>query len=291
MTSVVMKVFEYTFLDRIFPILQGNGHPALTQTAYRKHISCQDAIFATQEAIVHTLQEGRVAYLFLYDLEKAFDSVEHSILLQSLYQASINGKAWRLIKVCYGNLTVVVKSASSLSHPFPVTRGVQQGSVLSPNTFFLIVMDKLLNQLRECSAGTSVHGLYLGGAAHVDDIRVLASSASIAEEQGLMISDFASQNGLHLNNEKTEVVKISKSNNDKSELLHLPGHAVETIPQAVCLGYLWSDNLSARRGVRSNISKARRQFFALGSSGCFLGFSNPLSAGEVVETCVIPTLL
>ena len=155
MTSVVMKVFEYTFLDRIFPILQGNGHPALTQTAYQKHISCQDAIFATQEAIVHTLQEGRVAYLSLYDLEKAFDSVEHSILLQSLYQAGINGKAWRLIKACYGNLTAVVKSGSSLSHPFPVACGVQQGSVLSP-IFFLIVMDKLLNQLRECSADTSV---------------------------------------------------------------------------------------------------------------------------------------
>ena len=62
-----------------------------------------------------------------------------------------------------------------------------------------------------------------------------------------MISDFASQNGLHLNSEKTEVVKIFKSNNDKGELLHLPGHAVETIPQAVCLGYLCSGNLSARR--------------------------------------------
>jgi len=68
-------------------------------------------------------------------------------------------------------------------------------------------------------------------------------------------------------------------------------HAVKTIPQTVCLGYSWSDNLSARQGVRSNIIKARRQFIALGSSGCFLGFSNPLSAREVVETCVIPTLL
>ena len=188
---------------------------------------------------MHTLQEGRVAYLSLYDREKAFDSVEHSILLQSLYQASINGKAWRLIKACYGNLTPVVKSGSSLSHPFPVTRGVQQGSVVSP-TFFLIVMDKLLNQLRECSAGTSVHDPYLRG-----------------------------------------------------ELPHLHGHAVETIPQAVymCLGYSWSDNLSARRRVQSNISKARRQFFDLSSSGCFLDFSSPLSAREVVETCVIPTLL
>ena len=57
----------------------------------------------------------------------------------------------------------------------------------------------------------------------------------------------------------------------------------KTIPQAVCLGYLWSHNLSAREGVKSNINKARRQFFALGSSGCFLGHSNPLSAREVIE--------
>ena len=37
--------------------------------------------------------------------------------------------------------------------------------------------------------------------------------------------------------------------------------------------------------------RARRQFFALGSAGGFLGHSNPLSAREVFETCVIPTLL
>ena len=68
-------------------------------------------------------------------------------------------------------------------------------------------------------------------------------------------------------------------------------HTIETVPQAVCLGYLWSHNLSARQGVKSNINKARRQFFVLGSSGGFLGHSNPLSAREVVETCVFPTLL
>ena len=68
-------------------------------------------------------------------------------------------------------------------------------------------------------------------------------------------------------------------------------HTIETVPQAVCLAYLWSHNLSARQGVKSNINKARRQFFVLGSSGGFLGHSNPLSAREVVETWVFPTLL
>ena len=69
-------------------------------------------------------------------------------------------------------LTAVVKSRPNLSDPFPITRGVQQGSVLSP-TFFLIVMDKLLSQLKETSSGTSLCGLYLGGAAHADDVAPL----------------------------------------------------------------------------------------------------------------------
>ena len=201
-TSVLMKVFEYTILNRLLPALQKFGHPSLTQTAYQKHISCQDAIFATQEAIQHNL---RVSYLSLYDLEKAFDSVEHCILLQSLFEAGINGKVWRLIKACYSNLTAVVKSGSTLSARFAVTRGVQQGPVLSP-TFFLIVMDKLLQQLKATSAGLSICGLYLGGAAHADDVRAIASSASVTEEQGQIIHDFAVENGLKLNSEKTEIV-------------------------------------------------------------------------------------
>ena len=54
-TSVLMKVFEYTLLNRMLSVLQEHGHSSLTQTPYQKHISCQDAIFATQEAIQHNV--------------------------------------------------------------------------------------------------------------------------------------------------------------------------------------------------------------------------------------------
>ena len=289
-TSVLTKVFEYTLLNRLLPVLQESSHPALTQTAYQKGISCQDAIFATQEAIQYNLNDGRVSYLSLYDLEKAFDSVEHSVLLKSLFEAGINGKAWRLIKACYSNLSAVVKSGSALSSPFKVSRGVQQGSVLSP-TFFVIVMDKLLQQLKETSAGLSICGLYLGGAAHADDVRAITSSASGAEKQGQIIHDFATENSLRLNSGKTEIVRISQSKSRETQQLKVLNFTIETVPHATCLGYMWSHNLSARKGVESNINRARRQFFALGSAGGFLGHSNPLSAREVFETCVIPTLL
>ena len=64
-------------------------------------------------------------------------------------------------------------------------------------------MDKLLQQLKATSAGLSICGLYLGGAAHADDVRAIAS---VTEEQGQIIHDFAVENGLKLNSEKTEIV-------------------------------------------------------------------------------------
>ena len=153
--------------------------------------------------------------LSLYDLEKAFDLIEQAILLCSLFKAGVNGKSWRLIRTWYGNLSAVVRSGSTISPAIPILRGVQQGSVLSP-IFFLVIMDDLLHQLSQSSCGASICRLYLSGAAHADDVRAIASSTSAAETQGAIISDFFLTHGLHLNSEKTEVVKISKL--ERSEL-------------------------------------------------------------------------
>ena len=274
------------------PVLQENGHPALAQTAYTKNISCQDAIFVSLEAIRSILRDRSSAYLSLYDLEKAFDSVEHPILLRSLFHAGVNGRSWRLVRAWYSNLSAVVRTGRTTSTSIPILRGVQQGSVLSP-TFFLVIMDELLLRLSEKDCGASICHLYLGGAAHADDVRAIASSTSIAEAQGVIISDFSSEHGLRLNRDKTEIVKVSNSTNSRSipEHLSLFDSNIPTLPQAKCLGFLWSNTLSAKPGIEHNINKARKQFFALGSSGCFLGYSNPLSAREIVESCVIPVLL
>lgn len=69
--------------DRTYPTLQGNDQTALTQTAYKKDHVMPECNYITQEAIQNNLQDGRASFLSLYDLEKAFDSLEHCILFQS----------------------------------------------------------------------------------------------------------------------------------------------------------------------------------------------------------------
>ena len=52
LTSVIAKMLEYALLERIKPVITDSGHPHFLQSAYQQGISCQDAIFATQEALL-----------------------------------------------------------------------------------------------------------------------------------------------------------------------------------------------------------------------------------------------
>ena len=77
------------------------GLPHPNQSAYRKRVSCADAIFASQEVISRYLKEGSRMYMCLYDLQKAFDSVEFPVLLKRLFDAGVNSKTWRILRSWY----------------------------------------------------------------------------------------------------------------------------------------------------------------------------------------------
>ena len=95
-----------------------------------------------------------------------------------------------------------------LSEPYPIQRGVKQGSVLPP-AHFLLLMDPLLRVLEQSGLGLSVNSFYVGGFLHADDIRTLATSTGSVEVQVTMVKDFAAHNFLKLNVQKCEIVMFS----------------------------------------------------------------------------------
>ena len=82
---MITKLFEIVLLQRLTPLLEEVGFPDFSQTAYQKGISCSDAIFATQEALLTHARDNGKPFLCFYDVEKAFDSVELPILLKELW--------------------------------------------------------------------------------------------------------------------------------------------------------------------------------------------------------------
>ena len=107
-TSMVAKVLEFLLLQRLELVFLEAGLPYINQSAYRRSVSCEDAVFATQEIVAKYLREGSRVYMCLYDLQKAFDSVEYPVLLEKLYDVGVNGKMWRLLNSC-GMREVLVK--------------------------------------------------------------------------------------------------------------------------------------------------------------------------------------
>ena len=108
LSSVICKLLEIILLQCLSPLKEA-GVPDFAQTAYQKGLSCTDAIFATQEALLTHIRDGGKPFLCFYDIEKAFDSVEIPILLKQLYSIGINGKLWRLLKHWYSTSSARVK--------------------------------------------------------------------------------------------------------------------------------------------------------------------------------------
>ena len=212
LTSMVAKVLEFLFLERLQLVFMETGLPHVNQSAYRKAVSCADAIFATQEIIARYLRGGSRVYMRLYDLQKAFDSVEYPVLLQKLYDVGVNGKMWRLLKNWYEGGSCRVKVDGMVSGRFVVERGVKQGSVLSPS-LFLLVMDPLLRQLQASGLGLSVNRYYAGGYLYSDDIRTLATSEESLQWQVALVKAFADKNFFRLNPSKCEIVMFSRDQN------------------------------------------------------------------------------
>lgn len=96
--SVLANVLELLILKRHNTVLLEAGVPRVNQTAYRRPVGCTDAIFATQETIAKHVREGSAVHMCLYDLQKAFDSVEFPVLLDQLFSIGVNGKTRRIIK-------------------------------------------------------------------------------------------------------------------------------------------------------------------------------------------------
>ena len=167
LTSILAKVLEFLIVERLQSFLLEAGLPHINQSAYQRGVSCAQAIFATQETIAQYMHGGSKVYMCLYDLEKAFDSVEFSVLLHQLFTIGINGKLWRLLRDWYSGMSCSVRLDGCKPEDFGVMRGIRQGSVLSP-LLFHIVIDPLLQQLERSALGPSINNLYAGGYLHAD---------------------------------------------------------------------------------------------------------------------------
>ena len=136
--SFISTFFEKVVLQQLVGYLNHSNHHCTSQSAYRSHHCTETLLPKTANDILLGLDKRHVSLLTQLDLSSAFDTIDHSILLNRLdylHGISVTCLSWFLSYLSNRRQSVAI--ANRISSTKELHHGVLQDSVLGPILFVL----------------------------------------------------------------------------------------------------------------------------------------------------------
>src|ERR1700729_2184789 len=209
--SHVGKMFAKILEQRIRPIVEPLLSPE--QLGFRKGRGCTDAIFALRQISEKTIEHKQQMNIAFVDQEKAFDRVSREILWGILENYGVKGPLLDCVRAIYRESKSAVRTRAGLTNWFPITTGVRQGCVLS-QILFIIYMDSITKVDRIPPDDDQL--VSLNELLFADDQCLLHSQSEQLQDHINLLHNSCIQHNMKINIEKTEVMNISRENNEIS---------------------------------------------------------------------------
>ena len=223
------------------------------QFGSRPFHSCETLLLSLTDEWLEAIDKGQLTGLLLVDFRKAFDLVNHDILLGKLQSYGIKGLMHDVLTSYMTNRLQMVSVGSLSSKTLPMVSGIPQGSCLGP-LLFLIYVNDIPSAITSCEAHL-----------YVDDTTLTSTSSDLSyindalQEGANILTKWADQNKMVIHPKKTKCMIIGSQRKLSSltDTLHLSVYD-SNISKSECeklLGVYIDSTLSWDENISKTIKK------------------------------------
>ena len=252
--SNVSKILEKLMYKRIYVFLEQNNSFYPYQFGFRHNHSTNSALIEITEQIRKACDKGSFACGVYLDFKKAFDTVNHHILLKKLEHYGIRGITNDWLCSFLTNRKQYTSVDGNDSTTQEITHGVPQGSVLGPLLFIIFI-----NDLNISVKSSKVHHF-------ADDTNLLLIGKSLKKINSLINHDLAllvqwlRANKISLNTSKTEIVIFRPKHKliTKNLNFRVSGEKIKPSSTVKYLGVILQEHLEWQKHINTLAVKLNR---------------------------------
>lgn len=264
--SNIAKIFEKIIHIRIIDFISQSKIMSKNQFGFRKNIGTKDALSLITKTIYENLDQSKPIAITFLDLAKAFDTVNHQILLDKLYAYGIRGKAHKLIKSYLSNRKQKVRIGTHVSNFENINTGVPQGTILGPLLFILYVNDLLINMPENSIL------------SYADDTAIIANGKTWTEVETKMndylddVSTWLKLNKLTLNIQKTAYITFGCYSDSLPQQIEIKidSENLNRVRETKYLGIIFDENVKWNKHIEYLISKTKYLIFIFSKITTFM---------------------
>jgi hypothetical protein len=242
-----------------------------TQFGFREGRGTTFVTSLISDCALYYKENASPMFLCSLDAERCFDSIWHHGLLYKLLPI-LPSHQWLFLYRWYTSTNAQVSWNGHSSFTFNVSRGIRQGSVLSPYLFNIFMYDQLI-ELKSQPEGIRIHDYALNSCAFADDVTLFCSTVPGLQKLIDICVIYANK----FRHKKSQCIVFGKSPFRQSPSWQLCGQQLQTKHEVEILGVTLNDSLNCSSHVAKRVSSSRQRIYGLTT----VGMSYPGLASDV----------